>query len=118
MKQSEDTARIRHMLESALEACQFLGDKAFDDFRDNRLFGNAIVRSLEVVGEAASQVTNEYKITHPSIEWRVIISMRNRLIHAYFDIDFWVVWKTVRDDLPGLIEQLRTLLGTEEGLRS
>lgn len=91
MKQSEDFTRIRHMLESSLEACGFPGDMTFEAFRNNRLMGNAVVRSLEVVGEAASQVTQTFKDEHPTIEWRVIVGMRNRLIHAYFDIDYWVV---------------------------
>jgi len=87
MKEPDDITRIRHMLESSLEAREFIGDTTFDDFKKNRMLVNAIVRSLEVVGEAARQITQAFKDAHPDVEWRVVIGMRNRLVHAYFDIN-------------------------------
>ena len=114
MKQPDDSARVRHMLESSLEAIEFLGDTSFENFRKNRIVANAIVRSLEVIGEAANQVTQEFKDDHRDIEWHVIIGMRNRLIHAYFDIDYLVVWQTVRENLPPFINQLKKILKDSE----
>lgn len=98
------------MLESSQEACQFLGDNSFESFCNNRLLLNAVIRSLEIVGEAAVQISQEFKEKHSQIEWRIIIAMRNRLIHAYFDVNEMVVFKTVKDDLPVLIEQLESIL--------
>lgn len=114
MKQPDDITRVRHMLESSLEAREFLGDMTFEDFRKNRMLANAIVRSLEVVGEAANQVTQKFRDDHKGIEWHVIIGMRNRLIHAYFDIDYWVVWRTVRENLPPFINQLKMIIKNSE----
>ncbi len=71
----------------------------------------AIVRAIEVIGEAASKVTDETKATSPGIPWISIIGMRNRLIHGYFDIDSDVVWKTVTEEIPELHRSLKLLLG-------
>ena len=114
MKLLEDINRVHHMLESAIEATEFLGEIPFEEFKKNRMLANAVVRSLEVVGEAANQINQNFKNAHHEIEWRVIIGMRNRLIHAYFDIDYWVVWQTIHQDLPPVIENLRKILADEE----
>jgi len=106
----EDRIRIQHMLDAAQEACEFLGDTSFADFKRNRLLINGLVRSIEVIGEAASQVSSEFRASHGKIPWRDIISMRNRLVHAYFDVDYSVVWRTVKDDLPQFIKQLKEIL--------
>ena len=71
----------------------------------------AIVRAIEVIGEAASKVADETKATSPGIPWISIIGMRNRLIHGYFDIDSDVVWKTVTEEIPELHRSLKLLLG-------
>ena len=98
------------MVDAATEAITFVGEFSFAEFRQNRMMVQAVVRSLEIVGEAANQLTSDFKNKNPEIDWRTIIGMRNRLIHAYFDIDYQVVWKTVKEDLPSFIEQLKILL--------
>jgi len=107
---TDDKTRLAHMLESAQEAVSFLGDKDIGYLEQNRLVSHAIVRSIEIVGEAASQVSEHYRDAHSEIPWAKIIGMRNRIVHAYFDIDFELVGSTVRSDLPMLIEQLKKLL--------
>jgi uncharacterized protein with HEPN domain len=69
----------------------------------------AVVRAIEVLGEAASQISAETRATHAGIPWRAIIGMRNRLIHAYFEINTEIVWQTVTQEIPALLPQLRTL---------
>jgi uncharacterized protein with HEPN domain len=71
------------------------------------------LRNLEILGEAASRVSPAFREAHPSIPWRDMIDMRNRLVHAYFDIDLDIVWKTVVDALPLLLEELSLLLDAE-----
>ena len=73
----------------------------------------AVVRAIEVVGEAASKVTDETKATSPAIPWASIVGMRNRLIHGYFDIDSDVVWKTVTEEIPALHRSLKLLLAKQ-----
>lgn len=98
------------MLESSKEACQFMGDIAFEEFSKNRLLVNAVVRSLEIIGEASVQISQEFKEKYTKIEWRIIIAMRNRLIYGYFDVNEMIVFKTAKEDLPFLIEQLESIL--------
>lgn len=73
----------------------------------------SLVKSIEIIGEAASTVTPEFRQQYPEIPLRDIVAMRNRLIHVYFDIDLDRVWDTIADDLPGLITQLERVLSKE-----
>ncbi len=110
MTKPDDATRLKHMLDSALDAVEFLGDSTLDEFQKDKKLLNAIVRSLEIIGEAASNVTEDMQEKHPEIEWPVIIGMRNRIVHAYYDINSVIVWKTVKENLPPLIEKLRSIL--------
>jgi len=80
MKKPDDKARLKHMLDAALDARKFLGKATFEELQHDRKVGNAIVRSLEIIGEAAVNVTKTTQAQYPEIEWTVIIGMRNRLI--------------------------------------
>jgi len=74
----------------------------------------AVIRSIEVIGEAASKISIEFRKEHPDVPWQKIIGMRNRLIHGYFDIDYNIIWQTVKENLPPLIEQLQSISNNEE----
>jgi uncharacterized protein with HEPN domain len=109
MKQ-DDYTRIRHMADAAEEAVSFLGNLDANDLSNNRLVCQAVVRSLEIIGEAAINISQSYRDNHPEIPWPKIKGMRNRLVHAYFEIDYEVIEKTVKLDLPDLIEILKKLI--------
>ena len=83
------------------------------DLDTDRMLLFAVVRAIEVVGEAASKLSEEFRAAHPSIPWRAIIGMRNRLIHAYFDIDTQTVWETTTQELPPILNQLRELIAAD-----
>lgn len=106
----DDTVRLRHMLDAAKEAVSFMQGKQRSDLQNNRMLVLSVVRLIEVIGEAASQVTKEFQQAHPEIPWPLIVGMRNRLIHAYFDIDLDRVWDTVKGDLPPLSVQLEAII--------
>ena len=76
----------------------------------NRMLALSLVQLIEIVGEAATRVTREFQNQHPEIPWAQIVGMRNRLIHAYFDIDMDRVWKIAKDDLPLLVVQLEKIV--------
>ena len=78
-------------------------------FRDRRL-QYLVIRSLEVIGEAITNIPEETRKKHPEISWRDIMDMRNKLIHEYFGIDEAVVWKTVKENIPVLKEQIKKIL--------
>lgn len=106
----DDLIRLRHMLDSALEAVSFVNDRTRPDLSTDRMLALSLVRCIEIIGEAASHVSQEFRERHTKIPWADIVSMRNRLIHAYFDTDLDRVWDTVTDDLPPLITALEEIL--------
>jgi uncharacterized protein with HEPN domain len=106
----EDRVRIAHMIEAAEAACGFISGRTRDDLENSHMLAFAVVRAIEIVGEAASRVSPAVRRAAREIPWTGIISMRNRLIHGYSAIDCEIVWKTVTEELPELIGKLRTLV--------
>ena len=109
----DDIVRFRHMLESAQEAVGFTQGREKKDLLDNRQLLLAVVKAIEIVGEAARSIPVSTRDQHPQIPWPAIIGMRHRLVHVYFEIDVDVVWQTVTEDLPPLITQLESVLGNK-----
>ena len=106
----KDLVRLRHMHDAACEALGFAGGRSREDLDADRQLVLALVKEIEIIGEAAGRTSLETRQQIQTLPWTDIILMRNRLIHAYFDVDLDVVWKTLTDDLPPLIEALKKLL--------
>ncbi len=98
------------MLDAANEAITFAAGRARTDLDVDRMLVHALVRCVEIIGEAASHVTVPYRALHPELPWTAIVGMRNRLVHAYFDVDLDRVWDTVQQDLPDLVRNLEPLV--------
>jgi uncharacterized protein with HEPN domain len=96
------------MLDAAHEAMAFARDRTRADLDRDRKLVLALVKCIEIVGEAATQTTEEGRRQIPELPWASIVAMRNRLVHAYFDIDLDRVWSTITDDLPPLIAILES----------
>lgn len=94
--QGHDAIRLRHMLDAAREAVSFIHGRTRDDLDLDRQLVLALVKSIEIVGEAASRVTESSRQDLPQIPWDQIIGMRNRLVHAYFDINLDILWTRSR----------------------
>jgi uncharacterized protein with HEPN domain len=107
---SHDLVRVKHMIEAADEAVSFARGKTRGDLDKDRMLTMALMREIEVVGEAASKISEDFKLIHPDIPWALIIGMRNKLIHAYFDINLDILWRTITVNLPLLKEKLDTIL--------
>ena len=107
MPDEPDRIRLRHMIEAAEHAFQFSAGRAQSEFMTDKMLLFAVARAIEIVGEAASKVTPAGRARMPALPWRSMVGMRNRLAHAYFDIDANIVWKTVHEELPPLVTQLR-----------
>ena len=105
----DDSVRLRHMLDSAREAVELIHGKSRADLDTNRVLSLALVRLLEIVGEAASKVTTATREQTPDISWSQIVSLRHRLIHGYDTINMDILWKILTDDLPALIGQLQKI---------
>ena len=108
-----DELRLRHMLDAARKVIAFADGRSRSDLDTDEQLTLAIVRLLEIIGEAARQVTSETRAAHPGIPWREIAGTRDRLIHGYFEVDLDVVWSIATNDLPGLVDSLETMLGTQ-----
>jgi uncharacterized protein with HEPN domain len=109
MPHSKDSARLRHMLDHAREAVEMAESKTRADLDKDRKLNLALVRLLEIIGEAAGRVSMEEQSRYPQIPWPEIISLRNRLIHGYDAVDFNVLWSIVSTDLPVLIKNLEKI---------
>ncbi len=100
------------MLDHAREAMILSKGKSAEVLIEDRVLGLAIVRLMEIVGEAASRVPKEEQSKHPEIPWAQVISLRNRLIHGYDAIDYEILWHILNHDLPELIISLEKSLGS------
>ena len=98
------------MLDAAEKIQQFLEGHERADFESDELLALAIVRLLEIIGEAAARMSIGVQDELDEIPWTQIVGMRNRLIHGYFDVDLDIVWAVVSDDLPDLMEHIRFAL--------
>ena len=110
--QKSDEIRLKHMLDAARDALQFGEGRSRTDLDTDRILALAIVKSIEIIGEAASRVGEEVRESSPAIPWRDIVGMRHRLTHAYYEIDLDRVWDTLRADLPPLVAELEGLLSS------
>lgn len=111
----DDFFRIRHMLEAAKEAFSFGVCQKRNELEMDRMRTLSIVKSIEIIGEAATKVSKETRGQFSELPWSDIVAMRNRLIHVYFDIDLERVLDTVNHDLPPLIKSLEKIISSEEG---
>ena len=109
MSINDDRTRLLHILDAARKAIAFVKDRTFQDLQNDEILALALVKAIEIVGEAASRVSQEYQANHPQIPWSAMIGMRNRLVHAYFDINLGILWQTTQEDLPLLIDELKKL---------
>jgi len=119
MTKLDDATRLRHMMESAQKLLEFSAGKTQEAIEADEILSLAIVRLTEIIGEAAANISQQKRDRYPQIQWGQIIGIRNRVVHAYFNIDFDidmdVVWQTITQDIPVLISQLEAVF-QEEGI--
>jgi uncharacterized protein with HEPN domain len=106
----EDRVRILRMLEAADAIAAFIAVRDRAALDTDRMFLFALVRAVEVFGEAASRVSAETRAAAAAVPWSKITAMRNRLIHAYFDIDRDILWKTAGEEIPALCPLLKDMV--------
>jgi uncharacterized protein with HEPN domain len=107
---NDDRLFLLHIRDSLREVREFIEGESYESFSENRMVQNAVIRSFEVVGEAARRVSPEFREAHPEVPWRVMGDFRNKLIHAYFGLELEVIWKTATEDAPVLLERIERLV--------
>ncbi len=110
MSRRSSVALLNDMLDHAKETAAFVQDRSRTDLDTNRLLNLALVRLVEIIGEAASQIHKSDQVAYPQIPWPQIISLRNRLIHGYNAVDLDILWQIITSDLPPLIVALESIL--------
>jgi uncharacterized protein with HEPN domain len=101
---------LRHILVEADYLIERSSGLSYDVFAADETLRRAFVRSLEIIGEAAKHVAEDFRGQHPTVEWRAMAGMRDRLIHDYFGVDFELVWDVVHRRIPDLRAQIATIL--------
>ena len=107
---ARDKGRLEHIFEAIEKALEFTENVSFDEYKTNTMLRYAVIKCLEIVGEASYKLTNEFREQHREIEWKKIIAMRHILVHGYYQIEDAIVWETTKNYLPLLKEQIRKII--------
>ena len=110
----KDDARLLDIVLACREAGEFVGGVSRERYLQDRKLQTALCMELEIVGEAAKAVSEEFKAAHPEVPWRDIVGLRNRIVHEYFRLDLNVIWEIVQKDLPVLLQKVLPLVPPEE----
>ncbi|WVN41982.1 HepT-like ribonuclease domain-containing protein [beta proteobacterium MWH-UniP1] len=103
----KDIARIGHILEAAEDLSKFLEGKDRASLSSDKMLRYAVIRAIEIIGEASSQISAQTKASYPGLPWREAIGMRNELIHAYITVDEEIVWTTATIDIPHFVSEIK-----------
>ncbi len=106
----DDASYLADMLQFANEALEFVRARTRDDYDGSPVMRRAVERAIELIGEAASHVSNKTRDRHPEIPWRKIVAQRHVLIHGYGDVDDDLVWNLVQTEIPQLLESLQKIV--------
>lgn len=111
MTQHDPLVCLEHMRDHAQEAIDLLANQTEQALSENRTLQLAVTRLIEIVGEAANRVNEDFRQLHPNLPWRQAIGMRHILAHGYDIIEYAVIWDTVHNNLPPLVRQIKAILG-------
>jgi uncharacterized protein with HEPN domain len=110
MARRDPVVSVHHMLDHAREAVEMGRTRVRADLDADRLLNLALVRLVEIIGEAASRVPEEFRARHPEVPWAQVVGMRNRLIHGYDAVNFDILWAIIKEDLPPLVGRLEAII--------
>ena len=107
---SKDKARLEHIVQAIERIKRYTNGKRFDYLVEDDMMYYAVVKNIEIIGEAANLLTNEFKSEHPDTQWKLITGMRNYIVHEYFQVDNTVIWDVIQNDLPNLETHIKDYL--------
>ncbi|TSC91757.1 MAG: hypothetical protein CEN90_221 [Parcubacteria group bacterium Licking1014_17] len=100
--EKSDSVFVQHIKDAIKTIVEHIGDVNRDEFLKNKLLQDAVIREIEIVGEASNRLSSGFHESNKHVPWDKIIGMRNMLIHGYFEVDLEEVWKTIQKDIPEL----------------
>lgn len=112
MREGDPKLFLNDIREAIDAIVSYVGDMDYDGFMRDKKTIDAVLRNLEIIGEAAKNVPSGFKEEYPSMNWRAMTGMRDKLIHEYFGVSPRIVWETVKNDLPALKSQIEEVLNT------
>ncbi len=107
-----DNGRMEHILEQLQNVESFLSGKTLSDLQADKILQYAVIKSIEIIGEAAYMLSSDFRTNHSEVDWDGIIRMRHVLVHGYYQISVPLVWSIIEDDLPLFKEQVKKILAT------
>ncbi len=109
-----DRERLEHILSAIDRIIRYTSDKSYDDLVADDMMYYAVVKNIEIIGEAANMLTMDFQAAHSETPWKMVKGMRNYIVHEYFQIDDIVVWDVVKNNIPVLREQITRYLTTTD----
>jgi uncharacterized protein with HEPN domain len=106
----DDRVLVVHILNEIKFLRKITEGRTYEDLLSDEYFSHAVIRAIEVIGEASKNLSPRLKEEHPGIGWREIAGMRDKVIHRYFEINWQIVWSVLSDDLPALEREFSALL--------
>ncbi len=104
---------LEHIIEAIERISRYIDDISEIEFLEDEKTQDAVIRNFEIIGEAARNIEHSHSMfadNHPQVPWTLMYTMRNRVAHGYFKVDFELIWRTIHEDLPALYEQIRLLI--------
>jgi uncharacterized protein with HEPN domain len=106
----DDTVYLHHILDAIGLIEEYSKGMSENEFLANSMAHDAVVRQIEIIGEAARNVSDEFRKKHRTLPWIKMIGIRNKIIHEYFNVNYAIVWDTINDDLPGLKKSIKKII--------
>ena len=114
MNNADNTVFLRHILDYIGKIERYLQNYDFEKFKNDEEKIDSVVRNVEIIGEAANNLTRDFRSKNPKIEWREIINTRNRIIHGYATVDLEIIWNITQNDLGNLRTKIEKILEESE----
>ena len=106
----DDSVYLLHIMDAFVQIERYTDGVSHDDFMENRLLQDGVIRQLEIMGEASRSLSEDIRNDYPHIPWRHMIGLRNRMIHAYFDVNLQIIWEIIQGDIPNLKKDIKYVL--------